>query len=139
MTQLGVVFISMLALDATFIGANRATYDRAVVAIQGSRINFNMRGAAMAYACIYALFVVFALPEVNKHLKRCAEGLSFSHRLAICARYAGLLGLLTYGIYDFTTKAVLTAYPWSIAFADTIWGGVLFTLLALIASYFQSA
>lgn len=127
----------MLALDATFISANRAAYDRAAVAIQGSRISFDLRGAALAYACIYALFVVFALPEVNKHIKRgLRAGLSFSDRLAICARYAGLLGLLTYGIYDFTTKAVLSAYPWSVAFADTIWGGILFTLLALIASYF---
>lgn len=130
-TQLGVVFISMLALDAIFIGANRASYDRAAIAIQGSRIRVDVRGAALTYACMYALFVLFALPEVNKK-----RGFTrFSDRLAMCARYAGLLGLLTYGIYDFTTKAVLSAYPWSVAFADTVWGGVLFTLLALIASY----
>lgn len=59
----------------------------------------------------------------------------FVDRLAICARYAGLLGLLAYGMYDFTTKAALTKYPWRVAFIDTAWGCVLFTLVALLTTY----
>lgn len=132
MQHLGVALVALVALDAAFISTNRSMYDGAARAIQGHRISFDARGALLAYACIYALIVVFALPEVRARVR---TSTAMVDRLAICARYAGLLGLLTYGIYDFTTKAVLTKYPWRVAVVDTAWGGVLFTLVALLASY----
>lgn len=130
--QLVVALVALVALDVAFISSNRAMFDRAARSIQGHRINFNAGGALLAYACIYALIVIFALPEV---LARVRTSTTMVDRLAICARYAGLLGLLTYGVYDFTTKAVLTNYPWRVALIDTAWGSVMFTLVAFVASY----
>lgn len=39
------------------------------------------------------------------------------------------LGIATYGVYDFTTLALLKDYPLWFAVADTLWGGVLFVLV----------
>ena len=39
---------------------------------------------------------------------------------------AGVLGLATYGIFDFTNHAILKNYDLSIAVMDTVWGGTLF-------------
>lgn len=130
-----VALVALVALDAAFIGMNRSMYDEAARAVQGHRIALDARGALLAYVCIYALIVIFALPEVRARVR---ASTALVDRLAICARYAGLLGLLTYGIYDFTTKAVLTKYPWRAAFVDTAWGGVLFTLVALLTTYVAS-
>ncbi len=44
---------------------------------------------------------------------------------------AFLQGLATYAVYDFTTHALLTNYDWRFALADTIWGGILFSLTYL--------
>ena len=42
---------------------------------------------------------------------------------------AFLMGLSTYAVYDFTNYSTLTNYRLDFAVADSIWGGVLFTLV----------
>jgi uncharacterized membrane protein len=39
------------------------------------------------------------------------------------------LGLCVYAVYDFTNLATLTNYDWRFAVADSLWGGILFTLV----------
>ena len=39
------------------------------------------------------------------------------------------IGFATYAVYDFTNYATLTNYNLQFAIADTIWGGVLFTVV----------
>ena len=39
---------------------------------------------------------------------------------------AFFLGILIYGVFDLTNKAVFTNYKWPIAVQDMIWGGILF-------------
>jgi uncharacterized membrane protein len=41
---------------------------------------------------------------------------------------AFILGLCTYGIYEFTNKSLLNNWSYEIAFMDTLWGGVLFSI-----------
>ena len=45
-----------------------------------------------------------------------------------------LLGLLTYGIYDFTNYAIFTKWDLKASIVDMIWGGVLFALVANLHS-----
>jgi len=42
---------------------------------------------------------------------------------------AGLIGLSTYVVYDFTNLATLTNYRLEFALADSIWGGILFMIV----------
>jgi uncharacterized membrane protein len=42
---------------------------------------------------------------------------------------AFLTGMCVYAVYDFTVLAAFKEYPFYMAVADTIWGGVLFTLV----------
>jgi uncharacterized membrane protein len=41
---------------------------------------------------------------------------------------AFIYGACIYGVYDFTSYAILNRYDWKLAVADTIWGGILFVL-----------
>jgi uncharacterized membrane protein len=52
--------------------------------------------------------------------------------LGTCAREGGLVGLLTYGVYNFTNLATLSRYPLWLARLDTTWGGTLFTLVSVV-------
>ena len=42
---------------------------------------------------------------------------------------AGVIGLASYAIYDFTNYSTLVKYDLSFAVADSIWGGVLFSIV----------
>ena len=42
---------------------------------------------------------------------------------------AFLMGLCVYAVYDFTNLSTLTNYTVEFAIADSLWGGVLFTLV----------
>ena len=46
---------------------------------------------------------------------------------------AFLVGLSTYAVYDFTNYATLTNYELKFAIADSIWGGILFSLVRQVA------
>ena len=46
---------------------------------------------------------------------------------------AFFIGLCTYAVYDFTNYTTLKNYDLSFAVADSVWGGVLFTLVRSIA------
>jgi uncharacterized membrane protein len=41
---------------------------------------------------------------------------------------AFIYGACLYGVYDFTSYALLSGYDWKLAVADTLWGGLLFVL-----------
>lgn len=45
-------------------------------------------------------------------------------------------GMATYAVYDFTVFAIFEKYPLWLAAADTLWGGVLFTLVWLLREKF---
>ena len=43
-----------------------------------------------------------------------------------------LLGIIIYGVYETTSKALLENWEWKIVIIDTIWGGILFTIITMI-------
>ena len=45
---------------------------------------------------------------------------------------AFLLGLVIYGVYETTNKAILKDWKWESVIIDTIWGGTLFFLVKMI-------
>jgi uncharacterized membrane protein len=49
---------------------------------------------------------------------------------------AFLTGAAVYAVYDFTLMAVFKDYNLGMAVADTLWGGILFTLVRYVADRF---
>lgn len=127
-----VVLILIAIGDGIWIGSNMKMYNDATVAIQGSDIRMNPYGAIASYLCLYAMLVLYAVPMV---LDKVGVGrstkMSFVDKLLVSLQYGGLLGLLTYGIYNFTCIAILKKYPIKVAILDTLWGGMLFTIVCL--------
>ena len=81
--------------------------------------------AMIVYVCIALGIIFFVLPK--------AQGdyfLAFSGGV--------MLGLVTYGIYDFTNYSILANWPWKITCIDFIWGMVLCGLNSLFAAFIQN-
>ncbi len=68
--------------------------------------------AVAVYACLVAGIVVFVLPQ--------AEG-----RPARALVLGAVLGIVTYGTYDFTAYAVLAGWSLRMTVIDVLWGAVI--------------
>lgn len=81
--------------------------------------------AAVVYICITLGILFFVLPKAQGNY--------------LLAFYGGVtLGIVTYGIYDFTNYSILANWPWKITFIDFIWGMLLCGLSSLFATFIQN-
>lgn len=78
--------------------------------------------AALVFYVGYVSLVVFLSQKLG-------------HDLRSVVGYGALLGLLAYGTYEFTNKAVIKGWPWQMVAVDTIWGVVLTAIVAGAAYY----
>lgn len=81
--------------------------------------------AVIVYVCIALGILFFVLPK--------AEG---DYLLAFLGGL--MLGLVTYGIYDFTNYSILANWPWKITCIDFVWGMTLCSLSSLFANFIQN-
>ena len=81
--------------------------------------------AALVYVFIALGILFFVLPKANgDYMLALSEG--------------AMLGLVIYGVYDFTNYSILANWPWQITFVDFIWGIVLCALSSLFACVIQN-
>ncbi len=81
--------------------------------------------AALVYVCIAIGIVYFVVPR--------AQG---DYVIAVSAGI--VLGLVTYGIYDFTNYSLLANWPWKITCIDFIWGMFLCGSSSLFVTWIQN-
>ena len=80
--------------------------------IQGSTMSINMYGAALTYVCLALLHTYFIKSNSVKD--------------------AFILGVLVYGVYEGTNWATFRQWPGFVVVIDTLWGGILFAIIAYI-------
>ena len=105
---IAVSTIILLLLDFTLIYFIMASYGKMVANVQGSPLRFNIYGGIACYILIISSLYYFILRE-NRSV-----------------RDAFLLGFFIYGILETTNYALLKNWNPTIAFVDTLWGGVLY-------------
>ena len=102
--------LALVAIDFAYLSVIKGHFARQIVAVQGSPMVINLFGAVVTY-----VFLIFGLNY-------------FIIRPGRPASDAFLLGLVTYGVYEFTNLALLSKWRLVTAVSDTLWGGVLFYL-----------
>jgi len=133
--QYFIVLVLIVICDGIWISANLPLYSAATRVVQGSDMETNLPGAAMSYLCLYALLVLYAVPIVLERMPSyMSPSDTWSYKFIIAMEYGGLLGLLTYGVYNFTCLAILKNYPLEVAIRDTLWGGALFTIVTFVVA-----
>lgn len=108
--EIAMLSTALLLLDAVYLNLVGKFYGKMIRSIQGSEMEVRWSSAVVTYILIVIQIYYFIIKE---------------NRSAVDAF---LLGLTTYGIYDFTSFALLKKYSLNAAVMDTIWGGLLYFL-----------
>lgn len=106
--------VAIIVLDAIWLGLIATPFYAYHMAEVGrlvdGKFDPNLAAALVVYILLALGIVVFVVPATIKSTLR--------HAFARGA----LLGLVIYGVYDFTNMATLKSWPLVLALSDTIWG-----------------
>jgi uncharacterized membrane protein len=132
LTDLIIVAVIILALDAVFLTLAKDLFARQVMLVQGSAMKVNIPSAALCYALIVLGLYYFVLRHIIVPGSSAAASAIQTMPLGEGVRNAFFLGILVYGVYETTTLAILKNWSPMTAVIDTTWGGVLFAATAYL-------
>jgi uncharacterized membrane protein len=132
LTDLIVVAVIVLALDAVFLTLTKDFFARQVMLVQGTAMKVNIPSAAVCYLLIVLGLYYFVLRHIIVPNATSAAASIQTMRLSDGIKAAFFLGILVYGVYETTTLAILKNWSPTTALIDTTWGGTLFALSAYI-------
>ena len=113
--------IALSILDFIYLKSTGTIFSNLIYKIQKNKINLRMYSALCVYILIFIMWYVFIYKQKDKF--------TFNENLL----RAFILGFTTYGIYDFTNHAILKDWNMNIVIMDTLWGGILYTIITLVS------
>ncbi len=90
-------------------------FNKMIKNIQKDEAKYNLFYASISYIIMIVGLFIFVFPNINKE-----------NLLTDSLKYGGLLGLVLYGIFDFTNLAIFKDYKLSTAILDVFWGSILY-------------
>ena len=112
MHDLIVSGVLLLLLDSVFLFLIADIFSKQVESVQKSKIQVDFMSAAICYLILILGIYFFIIRERRSPI------------------HAFLLGVFVYGVYETTSKSLLSKWNWNTVFIDTLWGGLLFALTA---------
>ena len=137
-TDLVVLAVIVLALDAVFLYLSRDMFSRQIMLVQGTDLKVNIPSAAICYFIIVLGIYYFVLRHIIVPNASSAAAAIQNMRLHDGMIAAFFLGLLVYGVYETTTLALLRNWSPITSIIDTTWGGTLFALSAYLFHAYKS-
>ena len=113
-----ITFGLLLIIDAIYLFAMKSKFNTLVKNIQFANINLKIYAVILCYLCIATViqyFIIFKKESI---------------------RTAGILGMLVYGIFDFTNHAIFNNWGLMMSIMDIIWGGILFATVTYLIKKF---
>jgi len=114
--------ITISILDYIYLKSSSNIFYKLISSIQTSPLRLRIYPTIIVYILIFLMWIIFIYNQKDK----------FTFKENIFRAF--LLGMCTYGIYDFTNMAIFKDWTINVALMDTIWGGVLYSLTTLIAT-----
>ena len=114
--------LTISILDYIYLKSSSNIFYKLISSIQTSPLKLRIYPTIMVYILIFLMWIVFIYNQKDK----------FTFKENIFRGF--LLGLFTYGIYDFTNHAIFKDWSMDIVLMDTIWGGILYSITTLIAT-----
>ena len=137
-TDLVVLAIIVLALDAVFLYTISDMFSRQIMLVQGTALKVNIPSAAICYVLIVLGLYYFVLRHIIVPNASSAAAAIQNMRLRDGLIAAFFLGVFVYGVYETTTLALLRNWSPMTAVIDTTWGGTLFALSAYLFYTYKS-
>lgn len=120
MIDILAIAIIMLFIDGVYLSTTGHHFLNMVKKIQGEDSTINYYSAGLTYVIMVLGLWYFVIKDMST--KNGFESIV----------KAGFLGLLVYGVFDFTNLALFNKYDLSIALIDTVWGSILFISVTII-------
>ena len=111
------VFV-LLLLDFLYLSTFGKYFSDLVRKIQKDPMTLNYVGAFFSYLLIAFSLYFFILKDKRPIYE------------------AFILGVVLYGVFDFTNLALFAKYDWKIGLIDTLWGGILLSFTTFITYKF---
>jgi uncharacterized membrane protein len=109
-----LISIIMISIDAFYLTATRSIFGAVVAKIQRVAIQMRLEGAIIVYALLVIGLYKFIISERRP------------------VSDAAILGLVIYGVFDFTNYAMFKNYDLMTALMDTAWGSALMALTTFL-------
>ena len=106
MREVAIAAVVMLALDSVYLTLTRKFWGNVVMSVQNDRLILRYLPAAFVYGLLTIGLSYFVLQRGAK------------------VEEAFLYGIVVYGVYEFTNRAILDRWPMEAVIIDMLWGGV---------------
>jgi len=106
--------ILMLLLDFIYLSTFKSEFESQIVEVQRVYLNFKIIPAILCY-----VFLIFGLNYFILMQRRPVLD-------------AFLFGLVIYAVYETTNMTIFKKWRWTTVFMDTLWGGVLMSLVTAL-------
>ena len=116
-----VTIVSFLVLDTIYFSLIYTYMKETIENLQRKPLAIRYSSALVCYLAMTALLVYFVVIKKQTITE------------------AFFLGFLVYLIYETTNYAILRDWPLSLVVIDSLWGGILFMLVAMINKIFVSS
>ena len=120
MNRLAKFALTMLVLDYIYLSSFSGQYNNMMKTIQKSPLKMKP---------LYAL-VVYVLMILGWKLLIDKQG----EKQSKIVRNSIILGLIIYGVFDFTNLAIFDNYSLKLGLIDMLWGGILFGVSSYVAT-----
>lgn len=112
--KLLVSAIILVILDSFYLNTIKNYFSNQIKIIQGTPIQINFLATLLSY--IFLIFGInYFIIKPNRNIQD-----------------AFLLGIVIYGVFETTSKALFIKWTWLTVLIDTLWGGILFVLTTLV-------
>lgn len=118
-----IVVLCVLLIDIAWLTLMKPMYESLVRRVQKAPLHVNTYGAIASYIIVIALLVMYAFPQALDAVQNKKYTI-----ITASIRFGGVLGLLSYGMFNATNYAIFEYYSLKSAIVDTIWGTTIFTI-----------
>jgi uncharacterized membrane protein len=109
-----VVAFVFLLLDFIYLSSIKGYFENQIMWVQRVPLEMNVGATILCYLLlIFGIHYFIIKPERS-------------------IKEAFILGILIYGVFETTNKALFSDWKWTTVFMDTLWGGILFSLTIYI-------
>jgi uncharacterized membrane protein len=112
------ILIILIVIDSLYLYLTKNLFKKMVLDIQKSDLQIRLKSGLVVYLLITIGLYYFIIKEKRSPYD------------------AALLGLIIYGVFDFTNYAIFKNYDIYIGLMDTIWGSILCGLTIFIYNYY---
>lgn len=118
-----VYFIVLLAIDYIYLNSMKKYYSNLIKNIQGNELKLRIVPTIFVYLLLYLGWYNFIF--INKK--------QISNNKLLLNSF--ILGIVIYGVYELTNYAIIDKWTFKSVLIDTVWGGILLSLLTLVSLY----